>query len=258
MLLIIALVFIGYIVVGFLDEPKKQITINSDKDIEEALNLNKDDRETVESLIALANDEELETSERLYKAKLVKSFFFQKAKDIRAKDYGFLPFGLLWLFCLIIYKLLLQYGWHDEQFYLSYPGVFNIVADKDVDLCKLYADLSNYIFVYVAGLGYLIYTITSLVNEDNVKLPESKMFFFSISLLMISFFSELILFKYLIWPHGYFYIIKRYFGFCNLWHAIVVLVQMIVVFVCHHYARKHHYMKEIENQIKKYYEKQRP
>jgi len=164
----------------------------------------------------------------------------------------------LWLFCLIIYKLLLHYGWHDEQFYLSYPDVFNIVADKDVDLCKLYADLSNYIFVYVAGLGYLIYTITSLVNEDKVKLPETKMFFFSISLLMISFFSELILFKYLIWPHGYFYIIKRYFGFCNLWHAIVILVQMIVVFVCHHYARKHHYMKEIENQIKKYYEKQRP
>lgn len=256
MLLIVAIFVIGSIIVYFLDETPPDTIFRTNEDVEKALNLNKEEKEIVDRIKSEKNDHTASSGVKYLRESELKDFYINKAYNLVGKqsiiEIGFLLFLSFSIFGILFYEMKINLGWNDDGRCLSYWGTYKNIADKYCDICEFYAYVCNSLII-VAGIAYVLYAVVFLSNESMQKLPETKMFYFCISIMFTAFAAEIILLKYAIfWPEICFLKIRSFFGLCNLWHALFILALIVIVIIAHKYALKHQYLKMIQDKVNDY------
>lgn len=256
---IVIILIIGSFIVMCLDREKKDVIINKEDDIEKMPRLDKKDIEFADALKKNIHDEKLELFLRHNKEIELENYYKQKIMD-RKKNHQMMavivPLLVCALFGLLLREFLIDFGYHDGLYYVSYFGTSKFISEKYCEICELYTYLSNALIV-VSSIGLVLYSIIQASNEDMIKLPETKMFYFCISIMIMSFAGEILLLRYIIWPNSCFLIINSYFGLCNIWHALFVLAQVTMVILFHRKVDKFHRIKIFEDKVYEYYDNRR-
>ena len=259
MAIIVITLIIGSLIVMYLDGDEKNVVINKEDDIENMLKLEKKDIEYINALKKNINDEKSELFLRQNTKIELENYYKQKLKDSKKNHQMMViivPLVVCAIFGLLLRELFIDFGYHDEHYYLSYFGTTHIISEKNSDICELYSYLSNALLV-VSSIGLVLYSIIQASNEDMLKMPEKKMFYFCISIMIMSFAGEILLLRYMIWPNSCFIIISNFFGLCNIWHALFVLAQIIMVLFFHWKVSQFHYIKMLEDKAYEYYDNRR-
>lgn len=238
---------LGISVLFLVDNNEKQIEFKDEKEISECLKMSD------------AQFEEIKRQSRNYSNYLDarESSLVRIAEQIGYNKQGTAFY--IWLFAgfsllLIAIKwFFVEIAYDENNSYVHFLNVLNVVKENDYRLCLIYSHVCNGLMV-ISIVGYVLYEVFALLKEERIG------FIIGVSVMLIPFLVEMVLLRYSLsvsYDALYFRTIKEYYGLCNLWQALLVLVEIIIVLVCYRYMKKSNEMIEVVKSIKNYYNKEK-
>ena len=238
---------LGISVLFFVDNNKKVREFKDENEISECLKM---------------SDEQLEEIKR--KTRNYSNYLDARESSLVriAEQIGYNKQGTafyIWLFAgfsllLIAGKwFFVKLAYDENNSYVHFFNVFNIVKGNDYRLCLIYSHVCNGLMV-ISIVGYVLYEMFALLKEKQIG------FIIGVSVMLIPFMAEMVLLSYSLsvsYDALYFRTIKEYFGLCNLWQALWVLAEIIVVFISHKFMKKSNEMIDVVKSIKEYYMKEK-
>lgn len=235
---------IGIVFVAFFANNEKHIEFHNEKEIAECLNMS-DEQFEEEKRQSMMFSNHIDALERA---------LTKKADSIGQKQFDrsfFLWFlGGIVLLCFIIKWFCVDIVFdQSHEFFVHFLDVSNRI-DNNYSMCMLYMHICNGLIV-LSFVGYILYAVFDFLYK------EPWGFLVGYSVLSMAILIELLLFGYTIsssiQSHYYLTTIKEYFGFCNLWQSLIILVKIVIVFICHKQMKKFYKMSVIAESIKVYY-----